>query len=260
MEQSESATGRAAREGPPGIEVQGLVKDYRGRRALRGVDLSVAAGTSLALLGPNGAGKSTMIKILSGLLRPSAGAARVLGRDVLSEPLAVKALVGVSPQETAVAPRLSCEENLLLIAGAYGMDRRRAKERSRELLEALGLGDRTRDRASSLSGGMERRLSIAMALVADPPVLFLDEPSVGLDPEARAELWRLIAGLRGRKTLLLTTHYLEEAGFLADRVAVLVKGAIVAEGSPDAIRELDPAGKGSLDSAYLALVSKEGCR
>jgi len=238
-----------------GIEAIGLAKDYGERRALRPLDLAIEEGSTFALLGPNGAGKTTTVKLLSCLLRPSAGSARILGRDAAAETAAVKRLVGVSPQETAVAPRLSAMENLLLVAGAYGLGRAESRRRAEELLAAMSLEDRARDRASSLSGGMERRLSIAMAMVADPPVLFLDEPTLGLDPEARRELWELIEGFAGTKTVLLTTHYLEEAERLADRVGILVGGALRALGTADQIKA--EAGAPSLEEAYLALVKKE---
>jgi ABC-2 type transport system ATP-binding protein len=240
-----------------GIEAQALAKDFGKRRAVRGVDLAIEAGSAFALLGPNGAGKTTTIRMLSCLLRPSAGSARILGRDIRSETAEVKRLVGVSPQETAVAPRLSVRENLLLIAGAYGLGGRAGRERAETLMEALSLQDRAKDKANSLSGGLARRLSIAMALVADPPVLFLDEPTLGLDPEARSELWQLISSLKGEKTILLTTHYLEEADKLADRIAIIAGGAIVAEGTTEEIKRLAPGKPESLDEAYLAIVKKE---
>jgi ABC-2 type transport system ATP-binding protein len=195
--------------------------------------------------------------MLSCLLKPSGGRAMVLGHDVAGEAGKVKSLIGVSPQETAVAPRLTAFENLVLIAGCYGLDRPTSRRRAEALLAAMDLEDRAKDRASTLSGGMERRLSIAMAMVADPPVLFLDEPTLGLDPDARQELWGLLRGFNGEKTILLTTHYLEEAERLASRMAVLVDGGLAAEGSPEELKRLAPGGGGSLEEAYLALVHKE---
>jgi len=239
-----------------GIEARGLCKSFGARRAVRDVDLTIPAGTTLALLGPNGAGKTTTVRMLAGILRPSGGSAAILGRDIEKEREAAKRLVGVSPQTTAVASRLTAQENLLLVAGAYGLRRDEARRRSEELLAAMGLESRARDRASTLSGGMERRLSIAMAMVADPPVLFLDEPSLGLDPEARSDLWVLLQGFTGKKTILLTTHYLEEAARLADSIVVLVDGEIVAAGSPEDIAKRAPDGA-SLEAAYLSLVRKE---
>jgi ABC-2 type transport system ATP-binding protein len=248
-----------AMEGSPpvlGIEAVALAKSYGPRRAVRGIDLRLPSGRTLALLGPNGAGKTTTIRMLSCLLRPSSGRALVLGRDIAAEAGAVKRLIGVSPQETAVAPRLSVMENICLIAGAYGLDRPASRSRAEELMELFSLADRSRDRASSLSGGLARRLSIAMALAADPPVLFLDEPTLGLDPEARSELRLLIAELKKEKTILLTTHYLEEADVLADRIAVIAEGRIEAEGSPEDIKRLAPGGSGTLEQAYLSIVRK----
>lgn len=237
-----------------GIELRGLEKSYGSRAALRGLDLRIEEGATYALLGPNGAGKTTTIGILSCLLRADRGEALVLGRDAAREPREVKRLVGVSPQRTAVARRLGARENLLLVAGAYGLDRATARRRADELLESLGLADRAEERADSLSGGMERRLSIAMALVADPPVLFLDEPTLGLDPDARRELWDLLLGYAGRKTILLTTHYLEEAERLASVIGILVKGELRIEG---VAAELKAASGGSLEDTYLDLVRKE---
>jgi len=218
------------------VEARGLEKSFGSRRALRGLDLSIPRGGVFGILGPNGAGKTTTVRILAALARPDSGSVEVLGRDARKEARAVRALVGLSPQENAVAGRLSAMENLLLVAGSYGLRGRDAKARAEACLRALGLEDRARDRASALSGGLTRRLSIAMALVADPPLLFLDEPSLGLDPEARAELWRVIASTKGEKTVILTTHYLEEAEALADRVAVVVDGKVVLEDSPAGMR------------------------
>jgi ABC-2 type transport system ATP-binding protein len=174
--------------------------------------------------------------MLSCLLKPSGGRARVAGYDLRTEAKQIKRRIGVSPQETAIAGRLTTRENLLLIGAAYGLDPKLSKRRAEELLAAMGLEKRARDRAAGLSGGLARRLSIAMALVADPPVLFLDEPSLGLDPEARSELWTYLGTYKGQKTILLTTHYLEEADNLADSIAVLVDGSILASGSPEEIK------------------------
>lgn len=237
-----------------GIELRGLGKSYGSRTALSGLDLRIEAGTTYALLGPNGAGKTTTIGILSCLLKADRGQALVLGRDTAKEPREIKRLVGVSPQRTAVARRLGARENLLLVAGAYGLDRATARRRADELLDSLGLADRAEERADGLSGGMERRLSIAMALVADPPVLFLDEPTLGLDPDARRELWDLLLGYAGKKTILLTTHYLEEAERLASVIGILVKGELKIEGGA---AELKAASGGSLEDTYLDLVRKE---
>lgn len=247
--------GRAGTE--LGIEALGLAKEYGKRKAVAGIDLAIPAGSTFALLGPNGAGKTTTIRMLSCLLRPSSGRALVLGRDIERETAEVKRLVGVSPQETAVAPRLSVSENLMLIAGTYGLSAKEARARTEELMGALSLSERRRDRANTLSGGLARRLSIAMALVADPPIVFLDEPTLGLDPEARGELWQLIASLKGEKTILLTTHYLEEADKLADRIAIISGGRKIVEGSTEEIKRSVPGEQVSLEEAYLAIIKKE---
>jgi ABC-2 type transport system ATP-binding protein len=190
-----------------------------------------------SLLGPNGAGKTTTIKMLCCLLRPSGGTASILGHDISADPLAVKQVIGVSPQETAVAPNLNAWENLGLMAGLHGIDRPRAHRRAAELLEVTGLANRANDKAKHYSGGMQRRLSVAMALVSDPDVVFLDEPTIGLDPQARRGMWEYIAGLKGDTTIVLTTHYLEEADALADRIAVIDGGALVALGTPDELKD-----------------------
>ena len=224
--------------GGPDIALRavGLARSFGGTTAVDRVDLSVRRGTLFALVGPNGAGKTTTIRMLCCLLRPAAGTATIMGHDVVAEPHAVKQLIAVSPQETAVAPNLTARENLQLMAGLHGVDRHGARERADALLELLGLGRRAGDKAKTFSGGMQRRLSIAMALVSEPPVLFLDEPTIGLDPQARREMWDYIAGLKGDTTIILTTHYLEEADALADRVAVIDAGTIVAEGTPDELK------------------------
>jgi ABC-2 type transport system ATP-binding protein len=200
--------------------------------AVDGIDLSVAPGELFSLLGPNGAGKTTTIKMLCCLLRPTGGTATVMGHDVRQDPLAVKRVIAVSPQETAIAEHLTARENLSLMARLHGLGKAETQQRSVELLELLGLTDRAQDRVRKFSGGMKRRLSIAMALVSSPQVLFLDEPTLGLDPQSRRGLWEHIAGLKGDTTIVLTTHYLEEADALADRIAVIDEGRIIARGTP----------------------------
>jgi len=214
------------------VEATGLVRSYEGVVAVDAVDLSIRPGELFALLGPNGSGKTTTIGMLCCLLRPDRGSARVLGRDVNGDAIGVKSVISVVPQETAVAEHLTGRENLRLMAGLHGVPAEQARARSAELLEVLGLGGRADKQARTYSGGLKRRLSIAMALVSDPEVLFLDEPTLGLDPQARRGMWEHIASLKGEVTILLTTHYLEEADALADRVAIIDGGRIVAEGSP----------------------------
>jgi ABC-2 type transport system ATP-binding protein len=205
--------------------------------AVDGIDLSIEEGELFSLLGPNGAGKTTAIKMLCCLLRPSSGRATVMGRDIYEDPLAVKQIIEVSPQETAIAEHLSAWENLRLVGGIRGLAKEEVKKRSEELLEMVGLAKRAKEQVRRFSGGMKRRLSIAMALVADPQVLFLDEPTLGLDPQSRRGIWEHIAELKGKKTILLTTHYLEEADALADRIAIIDGGKIAALGTPQELKD-----------------------
>ena len=216
----------------PAVESKGLSRSYGDVLAVDGVDLSIQPGELFALLGPNGSGKTTTIGMLTCLLHLDAGSAYVLGRDVTGDQLGVKSVISVVPQETAVAEHLNGWENLRLMAGLHGVPSERAQTRSAELLDVLGLTSRAGQQARKYSGGLKRRLSIAMALVSDPAVLFLDEPTLGLDPQARRGLWEHIASMKGDITILLTTHYMEEADALADRVAIMDAGRIVAQGTP----------------------------
>ena len=227
-----------------GISIRGLTKRYGDVTAVAGLDLAIPAGERFALLGVNGAGKTTTVRMLSCLTRPTAGDALVCGRSVADQPRAVKALIGLSPQETAVAANLTAEENLLFMAGAHGMERR-----------ALGLGEVLSRRAGKLSGGWQRRLSIAMALVSRPRVLFLDEPTLGLDVLARAALWQVIRDLQG-VTVLLTTHYMEEAEALADRVGVMAGGRLLCADTPGALK--DRAGTDRFEDAFVTIVKEAG--
>jgi len=205
--------------------------------AVDGLDLSVEEGELFSLLGPNGAGKTTTIKMLCCLLRPSSGTATIMGHDVQKDTIAVKKVIDVSPQETAIAEHLNAWENLSLMGGIHGIEKEEVKKRSEELLEMMGLTQRAKDQVRKYSGGMKRRLSIAMALVSDPQVLFLDEPTLGLDPQSRRGIWEHIAELKGKKTIVLTTHYLEEADALADRIAIIDEGKIVALGTPRELKD-----------------------
>ena len=221
---------------PPAIEATGLTKSFGDFVAVDGIDLSIEAGELFSLLGPNGAGKTTTIKMLCCLLRPTAGTATVMGHDVRQDPIAVKRVIAVSPQETAIAKHLTARENPELMAGLHGIGRADARRRTDELLDMMALSERAGERARKYSGGMKRRLSIAMALVSNPQVLFLDEPTIGLDPQSRRGVWEHIAGLKGNTTVVLTTHYLEEADALAERIAVIDTGKIVALGTPDELK------------------------
>jgi len=218
------------------VQIFKLTKSFNGLVAVNGVDLEIKKGELFSLLGPNGAGKTTTIKMLCCLLKPTRGTATVLGNDVIKTPFAVKRLIGVSPQETILSERLNCWENLALIGKVHGLSSEVVKSRSKELLETMGLMERSRDQVRRFSGGMKRRLSIAMALVSDPQVLFLDEPTLGLDPQARRTIWEYIAALKGKKTILLTSHYMEEADFLSDRIGIIDEGRIVALGTSQGLK------------------------
>ena len=233
------------------IETKQLTKCFGAVTAVDALDLTVREGELFALLGVNGAGKTTTIKMLSGLLKPTEGTAQVLGHDLLTELSAIKPHVAVSPQETAVAPNLTVRENLELIAGIYGSDPARVQE----MLDELGLKKAEKFKAKKLSGGWQRRLSIAMALVSDPKLLFLDEPTLGLDVLARRELWKVIEGLRGKVTVILTTHYMEEAEQLSDRVGVMNEGRLLMSGTPREL--LDAAGTENFEEAFVRLAGGE---
>jgi ABC-2 type transport system ATP-binding protein len=223
--------------GQPAIVAEGLAKRFGGVRALDGVDLELGTGEVLALLGPNGAGKTTTVRILATLLAPDAGRARVAGFDVVAQAGAVRGLIGLSGQFAAVDAYLSGRENLRMIGQLYGLGRRAARERAEELLERFDLLDAAGRLAGTYSGGMRRRLDVAASLVAAPPVLFLDEPTTGLDPHGRIALWQLLGELTAQGTsLLLTTQYMEEADRLADAIVVIDKGRVVARGTADELK------------------------
>jgi ABC-2 type transport system ATP-binding protein len=234
------------------VDVRGLRKSFGDRCVLDGVDLAVRAGTVTALLGPNGAGKTTTVGILSTLLRPDAGTVRVAGYDVVTQPQSVRAAIGVTGQMSAVDDLLTGVENLRLMVALHHLGRREGRERVDELLARFALTDDARKPVSTWSGGMRRKLDLAMTLVGAPAVVFLDEPTAGLDPRSRRTLWDEVRALvAAGTTILLTTQYLEEADRLADRVAVLDGGRIVAEGAPDELKAAHDAG--SLDDVFLRL-------
>ncbi|NKY32429.1 ATP-binding cassette domain-containing protein [Nocardia speluncae] len=221
----------------PAVQITGLVKNYGRVRVLDDVDLEIPAGTVMGLLGPNGAGKTTTVRIVTTLLRPNAGTVQVAGVDVLHDPAAARRLIGVSGQYAAVDANLTGYENLRMVARLYGMSRDSAAGRARELLSQFGLEDAADRRAGTYSGGMTRRLDLAGALIARPPVVVLDEPTTGLDPRARTDMWGVIGDLvRDGTTVLLTTQYLEEADRLADEITVIDKGRVIARGSADELK------------------------
>jgi ABC-2 type transport system ATP-binding protein len=213
------------------IEVRGLAKAYGPVRAVAGVDLTIAAGEVFALLGPNGAGKTTTVEILEGFTMRDSGTVSVLGHDPADNEPALKARIGIVAQETAADPFLTVSEMMRMIAGTYPAPRPVG-----EVIDLVGLKDKSNTRAGRLSGGQQRRLDVALALVGDPDLLFLDEPTTGFDPDARLEAWAMVRELRALgKTVLLTTHYMDEAQQLADRVAVIAAGRIIAQGTPDTL-------------------------
>jgi ABC-2 type transport system ATP-binding protein len=218
------------------IQTFNLSRIFSSRTAVDGIDLDIKKGELFALLGPNGAGKTTSINMLNCLLRPSGGTARVMGHDINRDSYKVKEALGVSPQETTLSEHLNSLENLDLIGRLHGIEPPKLKNWSPLMLETMGLTDRAKEQVRRFSGGMKRRLSIAMALIHNPPIIVLDEPTLGLDPQARRAVWEYIARLKGEKTILLTTHYMEEADFLADRIAIIDEGIIVALGTSLALK------------------------
>jgi ABC-2 type transport system ATP-binding protein len=225
------------------IEATGVRKSYGDHLVLDGIDLAVPAGTIFALLGPNGAGKTTAVQILSTLIGSDAGGIRVAGHDLARAPDAVRATIGVTGQFSAVDGLLTGEENLLLMADLRHLDRAEGRRRAAALLEQFDLVDAARKPAVAYSGGMRRRLDLAMTLVGNPSVIFLDEPTTGLDPRSRRVMWDIIRGLvAGGVTVFLTTQYLEEADQLADRIALLDHGRLIAQGTPEELKRLVPGG------------------
>ena len=237
------------------IQINGLVKRYRDITAVDGLDLQVRPGELFSLLGVNGAGKTTTIKMLCCLTKPTRGDALVGGFSITEAPERVKRIIGVSPQETAVAPNLTVKENLALICGIHGFSREKTRVRLRELTEQFSLDSVLGRKAGRLSGGWQRRVSIAMALISEPEILFLDEPTLGLDVLARHELWDAIRTLKGRVTVVLTTHYMEEAAALSDRIGIMKEGRLLAVGT---VRELCArTGAADLEEAFVSVVKEE---
>ncbi len=245
------------REDGPALKVEGLKKTYgNGLVALSGVSLEVGAGRFFGLLGPNGAGKTTLINSIVSLARPDGGDVKVFGKDAFAEYKEARRMVGVSPQEVNLDKFLTVEESLLYHAGYYGVEKKKAKERAEELLERFALIDKRKARTSMLSGGMKRRVMFARALVHDPKILFLDEPTAGVDVELRYRLWEYIRELnRGGMTILLTTHYLEEAEELCEEIALINGGTIAAQGTKDDLKEEYEAR--NVEEVYLRVVGHD---
>lgn len=235
------------------VQTHALTRRFGEKTAVDALELTIPEGELFALLGVNGAGKTTTIKLLSGLLAPTAGDAELFGVSVRAQE--VKRLLAVSPQETAVAPNLTVRENLELMAGIAGVSRKEARLRTEKTLEEFHLREIADKRAKTLSGGWQRRLSIAMALISEPKLLFLDEPTLGLDVLARRELWREIEALKGKITVILTTHYMEEAEQLADRVGIMAAGKLRVCGTPAELLAL--SGKTRFEDAFVALAGGE---
>ena len=237
------------------IKTMELVKQYKNVIAVDRLHLEIKQGELFSLLGVNGAGKTTTIKMLSCLIKPTSGDASVGGYSITKEPKQVKRLIGVSPQETAVAPNLSVRENLELICGIYGFSKEKTEKKMRELSGQFELDTILQKKAGKLSGGWQRRVSIAMALISEPKILFLDEPTLGLDVIARHDLWEVIRSLKGKVTIILTTHYMEEAEALSDRIGIMKNGSLLAVGTVEELNR--KADTKDFETAFVSIV-KEG--
>jgi ABC-2 type transport system ATP-binding protein len=245
----------AEQKSGPAIEATGLVKSFKDNKAVDGVDLRVEAGTIYGLLGPNGAGKTTTINILATLMKPDAGEAKIFGYDVFKQPQIVRSLIGVTGQYASVDENLTATENLVIFARLLGFSHSAAKAKAAELLEEFGLTEAATRPLAKFSGGMRRRLDLAASLIAQPPLIFLDEPTTGLDPRTRNQMWATIRRLVDTgSTILLTTQYLDEADQLADRIAVIDHGRVVAEDTPDNLKI--SLQKSTLDEVFLTLTGE----
>ena len=237
------------------IIIKNLSKRYRDTRAVDGLNLTVRAGELFSLLGVNGAGKTTTIKMLACLAKPTSGDAWLNGKSITEETAGVKALIGVSPQETAVAPNLTVRENLELMCGVHGFSKEKRQKKVGEMLAQFDLGSIAGKKAGKLSGGWQRRLSIAMALISEPEILFLDEPTLGLDVLARSDLWDIVRSLKGRITIVLTTHYMEEAESLSDRIGIMKDGKLLLCGTAEELKK--KAGTDRFEEAFIRIVKGE---
>ena len=237
------------------IQTTRLTRHFQGHAAVDAIDLTVREEEFFALLGSNGAGKTTTIKMLCCLLLPTSGDAHLQGHSITTQSQDVKRIINLSPQETAVAPNLTVQENLEFIAGIYGDPPAEAQRRAAEMMHTFSLADRAASRARTLSGGMQRRLSIAMAMITQPHILFLDEPTLGLDVRAKRDLWHTLKGLKGKTTLVLTTHDLNEAEALCEQICIMHAGKVRAQGTAARLKEL--TGQLTLEEAFLALTGAE---
>lgn len=237
------------------IKTDKLTKKYKDKTVVKALDLEVKKGEMYALLGVNGAGKSTTIKMLSCLIKPTSGDAEILGKSITKDSTDVKQIISVSPQETSVAPNLTVKENLEFIAGVFGFNKTEAKAKTAQIMADFDMEEIKNSKARTLSGGWQRRLSIAMALISEPQVIFLDEPTLGLDVLARRELWKQIEKLKGKITIILTTHYLEEAEALSDRIGVMAQGVLKAQGTADELKAL--AKTDDFEEAFVRIAGDE---
>ncbi len=237
------------------IKTVELVKNYKNLTAVNKLNLEIRQGELFSLLGENGAGKTTTIKMLTCLTKPSDGDAFIAGYSVTKQSEKVKRLIGVSPQETAIAPNLTVKENLELICGIHGFSKSKTKEKIEELCKQFTLDTVFKRKAGRLSGGWQRRVSIAMALVGEPKIIFLDEPTLGLDVIARHELWSVISSLKGKSTVVLTTHYMEEAEALSDRIGIMKDGKLLAVGTAEELKK--KSGTDDFESAFVSIVKED---
>ncbi|MCM3634523.1 ABC transporter ATP-binding protein [Paenibacillus camelliae] len=238
------------------IEIKQLTKQYGAKVAVDRITINIADGELFALLGMNGAGKTTLINMLSTITQPTSGDALLNGKSIVTEADQVKKFIAVSPQETAIAPNLTVRENLELMAGLYGFDKQTVKQKTDQMIQRFSLQPYEKSKSKTLSGGWKRKLSIAMALISDPKILFLDEPTLGLDVLARRELWAVIEKLKEKTTIILTTHYLEEAESLSDRICIMQDGRIKAIGTVSQLNE--QAGTSKFEDTFIKLVEDGG--
>ena len=234
------------------LETQGLTKVYGSKEACKDVDLHIREGEIYGLLGVNGAGKTTTIRMLTGLSAVTEGEAVVMGHSVTTDLQEVKKITNISPQETAVAGHLTVKENLAFIGKIYGLTKEQTQKNIESVFQTLHLDEVQNQKAKTLSGGWQRRLSIAMALITDPKIIFLDEPTLGLDVLSRRELWKIISALKGKVTIILTTHYLDEVEALCDRIAIMAKGKLMALGTAAELKQ--KTGKDKLEDAFVDIV------